>query len=758
MQGVNSALEIVGKTKKRTKCKTPKPRRMSTRNRKQTEKGKYYNEHLNECNDTGIDDDATERSSAKIQEGPQDLVSPVSSSGVGRDLLASTGNDLGPNDLSTPLVPSTAEKCFITPRIARERSKSEPGRPLNLRLEIEEATSPSQPSPLVTNVPHVLPKSVMVVDSRFVGEIHFQLDEGDDTAPVHDEVDDTAPVHDENLAFLSDIYELYYGYGYGAVPDDEEDMEGGGVEVGVGVKVRAEVGKANVKSLKSRKLVAFKQKVEELQQLLLVEQLKNKKISHEFDVLHKELFQRAQKQKILEDENGQLRNGNSYRIEVERLQDIIHGLEREKFDCIENLKKQEGEMDMMRSSLSDFITENTVLKNAAKQKRQEFASSDTQTEYPERQELVSCDTQTEFSKEITFSDISALTECVEVVNVQVGCLKCTSDKKLIDELLASLDAIEKSVAYKQSLKYDQNITELLGRVDTIEKSMSFTSNMEQKTATNDCTSDSGLKRNSSISRTTHPSGNAYIPSIKDTLLSQMNTYHPLQHVNNNTQYIPYKPKQTDDAQSLPIKPGHKLYSETVKDSLTTMIVTDSMSGGVKANCIKKNIKGKDEKIIFKRFPGHTAEDIAYYVPKPLCDKKPDHVIIIAGTNDLTRAMYEKDSVDEFEVVENIMKIGRAAQENGAKKIFVSSVMTRRGYRYQEVVKKVNDVLYMACVAENFSFMDQADITMSHISSDGIHLNSHGTVILLFNILSVFSNFDSKLIDFNKDYEHAKSLC
>ena len=104
-----------------------------------------------------------------------------------------------------------------------------------------------------------------------------------------------------------------------------------------------------------------------------------------------------------------------------------------------------------------------------------------------------------------------------------------------------------------------------------------------------------------------------------------------------------------------------------------------------------------------------------------------------------------------------MRIGRAAQENGAKKIFISSVMTRRGYRYQEVVKKVNEVLYMACVAENFSFMDQADITMSHISSDGIHLNTHGTVILLFNILSVFSNFDSKLIDFNKDYEHAKSL-
>ena len=226
---------------------------MSTRYRKLTEKGKYYNEHLTEFNDTCI---GKKRSSVKTQEEPQDLVSPVSSSNIQGDLSVSTGNDLGPNDqeepqdlvspvsssnmqgdlsvstgndlgpndLSTPLVTGAAEKYFITPRIARERSKSEPGRPLNLRLEIEEATSPSQLSPLVTNVPHVLPKSVMVVDSRFVGEIHFE--------PV--ETDDTAPVHDESLAFLSEIYELYHEYGYGVVSDFEEIVEVG-VEVGVGV-------------------------------------------------------------------------------------------------------------------------------------------------------------------------------------------------------------------------------------------------------------------------------------------------------------------------------------------------------------------------------------------------------------------------------------------------------------------------------------------------------------------------------------------
>ena len=84
-------------------------------------------------------------------------------------------------------------------------------------------------------------------------------------------------------------------------------------------------------------------------------------------------------------------------------------------------------------------------------------------------------------------------------------------------------------------------------------------------------------------------------------------------------------------------------------------------------------------------------------------------------------------------------------------------MMRRGHRYAEAIKKVNDLLYMVCVAEGFVYLDLADITMAHVSADGIHLNSHGTTILLYNILSVFNTFDSELIDFKEDYKYAMSL-
>ena len=126
-------------------------------------------------------------------------------------------------------------------------------------------------------------------------------------------------------------------------------------------------------------------------------------------------------------------------------------------------------------------------------------------------------------------------------------------------------------------------------------------------------------------------------------------------------------------------------------------------------------------VIFKKFPGHTAEEISFYAPKPLSDYSPDRVISIAGTNDLTRATYEKGHIDEYKVVESILKVGRAARNQGAKKIYISSIVIRRGYYYREGARRVN-VLYMACLAEDFIFLDHSAITMDHISSDGIHPN------------------------------------
>ena len=97
---------------------------------------------------------------------------------------------------------------------------------------------------------------------------------------------------------------------------------------------------------------------------------------------------------------------------------------------------------------------------------------------------------------------------------------------------------------------------------------------------------------------------------------------------------------------------------------------------------------------------------------------------------------------------------RWPHDQGAKRVFILSILIRRGAQYRDAVYRVNDLLYMACLAENFVFMDQRDVTLAHISSDGIHPNYYGATILKMNILSVFRTFDRSLMNFKDDYEKA----
>ena len=106
------------------------------------------------------------------------------------------------------------------------------------------------------------------------------------------------------------------------------------------------------------------------------------------------------------------------------------------------------------------------------------------------------------------------------------------------------------------------------------------------------------------------------------------------------------------------------------------------------------------------------------------------------------------------MVDGILEIARAARNHGAKKIFVSSILVRRGYQYRDIVPRVNDLLYMACLAEDFVYMDQDDITLGHLDSDGLHPNFYGSTILKHNILSVFRTFNREHMNFRGDLEKA----
>ena len=174
-----------------------------------------------------------------------------------------------------------------------------------------------------------------------------------------------------------------------------------------------------------------------------------------------------------------------------------------------------------------------------------------------------------------------------------------------------------------------------------------------------------------------------------------------------------------------------------------MILSDSMSGRVHINQIKRNIDTNEESVVFKRFPGHTAEEIRHYASKPLLDTKPNQVIVIAGTNDIQRDMQPGSAVNEHQIVEDLIAIAQSARDAGASKVFVSAVIMR-----------VNGLLQKRCSETGFYFMDQSDITSSHVSMDGVHLNFYGQTILKYNILSVFNTFNPYFTDFEDDYDRS----
>ena len=109
-------------------------------------------------------------------------------------------------------------------------------------------------------------------------------------------------------------------------------------------------------------------KLNDLQQLYKEEKQRGEKLTTENESLQKQLFQRAQQQKIADDQIRQLRSDNNYRKEVLRLEQRIQDLEKEKADLSLNLDRQRDEINVIRENQSDLMTENTVLKNAAKVK------------------------------------------------------------------------------------------------------------------------------------------------------------------------------------------------------------------------------------------------------------------------------------------------------------------------------------------------------------------------------------------------------
>ena len=577
---------------------------------------------------------------------------------------------------------------------------------------------------------NTFPKSVVDVDIKLVKEIHFERSaENRDHGKFEQQI-------------LTNFYELYHAdiiehlFSHGTPAFElmigttvfEEPLTGkmsmcrnnASADNNTEVESEARIDPENVvvdKAETEETLVASKSRcgvdeveniVEKVPELSTQERYKMLMLTAECESLRKQLFEKQQQLKLANDRISQTEDTNAYRREVIRLEDILHENERESADLKKELEKVKDENRTISSSLSGFITENTVLKNQIKLNEQ-IRMNDTRTK-------------------TTGSDEES------------KCEKCVRNECWVDELISSLDDMEVRMKEKEkklaAAEYTlKDINELSHLLETIEKCLGGVDKdnylAENHTATSDelgiMSGDATVYRGnmSSVSKTVHPLGQGYVPNKIDSSLHKMNHFHPMQYINNNIQE--HQHFLTETQQLLPVKPGHDLYSDIVKGTTEKVSVfSTSITKGVNVRELNEQFTG--DRINIHRFHGKKAHHFKHYIPVHMKEDKPDTCVIVAGGNDLPGHKPVR------EIANDLVDAAITCKNHGASKVIIGSVLPREDFYCQLRRKELNDLLKDLCYIGNFTYMDNWNMSLQHVSYDGVHLNSRGDKQLLFNLL------------------------
>ena len=139
----------------------------------------------------------------------------------------------------------------------------------------------------------------------------------------------------------------------------------------------------------------------------------------------------------------------------------------------------------------------------------------------------------------------------------------------------------------------------------------------------------------------------------------------------------------------------------------------------------KHVRGyelsrKVENCKVKSFSGANVMCMEDYV-KPTLREMPTHMILHAGTNDVTT----KEAPEQ--IVENIVNLAFKLKRNCDVSI---SGITAMNDQYQKKAADVNRELKENCHEKNLQFLDHGNtITLRHLNASKLHLNKRGTQVL-----------------------------
>ena len=781
----------MSRTKKKSK-KTPQNQRKSSRSRKRSIKGQYYDEHVLE----------TETSSSfSNQKACKDGSTPgqgEDNKGVSKglqtkvDIIASNinGESCESFTQSTPSV-----ICATTPR---RKTGSPEAFDLQTLLTVSDVVET-----MVDNVDYEFPESVVAVDKTYVKRIDFEKEPGNAEVerrrPALDEEQISDKVYWQTLDNISDLCHYFpLSFLFLFPPSHRKTFPS------CDERRLSQCEVAEQSCLKNSDLEkAIDEHINTINTLLHKQNIWETRT----DALTKTLFEKEQQLKLMGDKIRQLQDSNSYRKEVVRLERVLEEGETELRIAKEDLNIKTSKIDQNLKSITELKEDLERKEEKVKKLEEENYGRSELEEYIKRkdQRIVELEEKLEGAlklegvaeqKDVSIKELKEnLVNALEKIKTleanqtflmnENAILKseirlAVEQKKRDDEELLKVPAVNKGSATKSKpgndeyAKVRKELNTLKGEMKqfreyTFQRFDQLACRSSIAISTCQTTSEEDESVEEAESELPEPLQSKPVPPRRKLWDKNQVQVVPcsLRFDGNNPQTAENSPDEA--GRTIPLVPGVKTYSGAVRSSSAppktasddfnvnekqrkidgiksrrrarerkTLIFSSSITRDIKKQSFNFDCKTSD--VVFHEFRGKKAKDIVRYMVPHLEDEQPNTVVLVGGGNDLP----DRDiSISEIRKVANcLMEGGRCCRDqHGVESVFISSIMPRSNSKFQGNRHRLNIMLKELCISENgINFIDNDNIVLRpHGHPDGVHLNERGTDLLYANLLNVLDS-------------------
>ena len=152
------------------------------------------------------------------------------------------------------------------------------------------------------------------------------------------------------------------------------------------------------------------------------------------------------------------------------------------------------------------------------------------------------------------------------------------------------------------------------------------------------------------------------------------------------------------------------------------------------NIVGNGLSNKNAKVSVKNFPGANSDDMLHHI-QPIIKRKPDHIILHIGTNDITSGCNTGENLEEIRKLIH--------DQSPSTQLIISEVLIREDGKDKkmmlEKVKRINMIIGKFCEKYNLHLILHENVTSKMLSSRKLHLNGTGISCFAQNLKNFISN-------------------